>query len=160
VEDLVVAAARRWSRVADRVWRVDIQADGVLPGDRQRLDTALDAAVENAVLATKPGEIVELSARPQWSDVVIEVRDTGVGITAELLPRVFDRFVTAGRELQGARGTGLGLAIVKAIVDAHGGEVTMASTRGVGSRLAMRLPGLAAPVPAAPAGVHRVGDDR
>ena len=86
VEDLVVAAARRWSRVADRVWRVDVQAEGVLPGDRQRLDAALDAAMENAVLATRPGQIVELSARPQTSDVVIEVRDTGVGIPPSFFP--------------------------------------------------------------------------
>jgi signal transduction histidine kinase len=140
VEDLVVAAARRWSRVADRVWRVDVQAEGMLAGDRQRLDTALDAALENALLATQRDDVVELSARREGTDVVLEVRDTGVGIPAELLPHVFDRFVTAARETSAARGTGLGLAIVKAVVDAHGGDVTIRSAPGAGTRLAMRLP--------------------
>jgi signal transduction histidine kinase len=143
VEDLVVAAAQRWSRAADRTWRVDVRVDGVLRGDRQRLDAALDAVVENAVFATRPGDVVELSAQPLSRGVVIQVRDTGVGIAADLLPRVFDRFVTVGGEANGARRTGLGLAIVKALVEAHGGEVTLESAPGRGTTLAMRLPGLA-----------------
>jgi two-component system, OmpR family, sensor kinase len=150
VEDLVVTAAQRWSRTADRTWRVDIQVDGVVRGDRQRLDAALDAAVENAVFATRPGDLVELSARAVSRSVVIQVRDAGVGIPADLLPRVFDRFVTVGGEANGARRTGLGLAIVKALVEAHGGEVTLASAPGQGTTLAIRLPGLAALEPFEP----------
>lgn len=154
VEDLVVAAAQRWSRTAERVWRVDVQVDGALRGDRHRLDAALDAAVENAVLATRPGELVELSAHPQARGVMIQVRDAGVGIPADLLPRVFERFVTVGGEANGVRRTGLGLAIVKALVEAHGGEVTLESAPGRGTTLAMRLPGLAPPEPPEPAGLR------
>ena len=154
VEDLVVAAVQRWSRAADRLWRVDVQVDGMLRGDRQRLDAALDAAVENAVLATRPGDLVELSAHPLSRGVVVKVHDAGVGIPADMLPRVFDRFVTVGGEANGARRTGLGLAIVKALVEAHGGEVTLESAPGRGTTLAMRLPGLASPEPLEPAGLR------
>jgi two-component system OmpR family sensor kinase len=151
VEDLVVAAAQRWSRAADRAWRIDVRVDGVVPGDRHRLDVALDAAIENAVFATHAGEQVELSAAELSRGVVIEVRDAGVGIAPDLLPRVFDRFVTVGGEADGARRTGLGLAIVKAHVEAHGGEVTLASTLGRGTTLAIWLPGLTVPERLAPA---------
>ena len=144
VEDLVVDATRRWSRTAARDWRVAADVEGVIPGDRQRLDSALDAVVENAINATEPGDIVGLTARAAGTDVILEVRDTGKGIPLEALPHVFDRFASANGH-SGRRGTGLGLPIAKAIAEAHGGAVVMRSQLERGTVVTFRLPGLADP---------------
>ena len=83
----------------------------------------------------------------QWnadsSTIRIEVSDTGVGIPAEALPKVFDRFfrVDSSRS-QGSGGTGLGLAIVQSIVQLHGGNVEIASQPGQGTRVTLRIAGL------------------
>jgi two-component system OmpR family sensor kinase len=142
VEDLVVSAARRWSRSAARVWRVDAQVDGVVSGDRQRLDAALDAVVENAVEATVPEDSIVLSVRALDDDAVVEVRDTGRGIPMAALPRVFDRFASIARDGVERRGTGLGLPIARAIAEAHGGAVSIRSILGQGTVVTFRLPGL------------------
>jgi two-component system OmpR family sensor kinase len=142
-EDLVVAAARRWSRTADREWRINSTIQGVLVGDRQRLDAALDAVIDNAVQATHSGDRVMIAARAEGETAVIIVDDAGVGIPADALPRVFDRFWSIRSDPERKRGTGLGLSIVKAIVEAHGGSVTVHSSQGTGTGVTIRLPGLA-----------------
>jgi signal transduction histidine kinase len=144
-EDLVVAAVRRWSRGTRRTWHVDVELEGMLDSDRQRLDSALDAVFENAIQATRESDTITVTAEACDKDAVIAITDTGVGIPPDLLPRVFERF-SRGRNLPGRPGTGLGLAIVKAIVDAHGGSVTAASTLCEGTTVTIRLPGLTAAV--------------
>jgi two-component system, OmpR family, sensor kinase len=75
------------------------------------------------------------------SDVVIEVQDTGVGIAAEALPHLFERFYRVdGARARASGGSGLGLAIVQAIVEAHGGQVWIASVPGQGTCVTIRLP--------------------
>jgi two-component system OmpR family sensor kinase len=143
VEDLVVAAARRWSRTADREWRINSTIQGVLVGDRQRLDAALDAVIDNAVQATRNGDRITIAGRAEAGTAVVIVDDAGVGIPADALPRVFDRFWSIRSDPERKRGTGLGLSIVKAIVEAHGGSVTVHSSRGKGTGVTIRLPGLA-----------------
>jgi signal transduction histidine kinase len=142
VEDLVVAAARRWSRSAQRAWRVDARVDGVIPGDRQRLDAALDAVIENAVEATADHDSIALTVRAVYSDAALEVHDTGRGIPVDALPRIFDRFASVGRDGADRRGTGLGLPIARAIAEAHGGAISVRSTVGRGTTVTFRLPGL------------------
>ena len=71
---------------------------------------------------------------------VIAVEDSGCGIAAEHLPRVFDRFYRADDDRAGAGRTGLGLAIVRTIMDLHGGEVTVESEEGRGTRFTLRFP--------------------
>jgi signal transduction histidine kinase len=144
VEDLVVSAVRRWSRGTQRVWRVDVTLEGMLPGDRQRLDSALDAVLENAIQATGEEDVIEVNAVAADTHAMISVTDTGVGISPDLLPRVFERF-SHGRNANGHSSTGLGLAIVKAIVEAHGGAVSATSRAGDGTTIIVRLPGLTAP---------------
>ena len=139
-EDVVVSAARRWSHSADRAWGVDVQAEGFLVADRDRLDAALDAVIENAVQATAPSDRIVIVGRADPSGAIIEVSDSGAGIEPGALPHVFERFSTIRHANGNRAGTGLGLPIVKAIVEAHRGTVRVRSTPGVGTTLVLRLP--------------------
>jgi len=138
LEQLVVETARRWSAAADRRWAVDIGVEGVLVADRERLSTALDALIENAVKFTDRGDTIRITGGGDGARAVIGIEDTGAGITDPDLTRVFERFArgAGGRK----PGTGLGLAIVRVIVEAHGGSVAVASTPGHGTRFQLELP--------------------
>ncbi len=109
--------------------------------DREMLRRALNNVVENALRHTPPGRAVSLSveAVPEASRFVIA--DQGNGISAEELPRIFERFYRGdsarGRERSNS---GLGLAIVRAIVAAHGGRVDVSSEPGIGTRVELHFP--------------------
>jgi signal transduction histidine kinase len=141
VEDLMVSSVRRWSRGVDRRWRVDVQLEGIITGDRQRLDSALDAVLENAMQATDERDTVSVTAVANGSEAIVTVMDSGVGIPRELLPHVFERF-SHGRDAHHKHGTGLGLSIAKSIIEAHGGTVTADSVIGEGTTITIRLPNL------------------
>jgi signal transduction histidine kinase len=142
VEDLVVAAIARWSRRVDRTWGVHLLDDGLVDGDRTRLDGALDAILENAAAATTDGDSIFVVARAAGGGrVVIEIVDSGRGIAPEAAERVFDRFWSAPYQPGGKRGTGLGLAIVKAVAEAHGGTAEFSSGAGQETIVRLTLPG-------------------
>ncbi len=109
--------------------------------DRTLLQRAVGNLVSNALAHTPPGGAVVLGTHADSSTIRIEVSDTGVGIPAEALPRVFDRFfrVDSSRS-QGLGGTGLGLAIVQSIALLHGGKVEISSQLGHGTRVTLRIP--------------------
>lgn len=109
--------------------------------DPSLLRRALTNLLSNALAYTPAGGQVTVFARRQASGVVIEVRDSGIGIPPESLGRVFDRFfrVDPARSPRPA-GTGLGLAIVKSIVALHNGSVHISSSPGVGTNVEVRLP--------------------
>jgi signal transduction histidine kinase len=111
-----------------------------LAADALRLAHALNNLLDNALIYTeRGGRIVLSAARGGPGEVVLTVSDTGCGIPAEHLPRVFDRFFRVpGQSLEG--GTGLGLAIVREIVTAHDGTVRCESTPGVGTTFRLTLP--------------------
>jgi two-component system phosphate regulon sensor histidine kinase PhoR len=119
---------------------VDCPAD--LPrilADPPRLGQALVNLLHNAIKFTpSPGEIV-LSARQDVDVVVISIEDTGVGIPADDLPRVFERFYKIDRS-RAEGGTGLGLAITRHIVEAHGGKIWAESVVGQGSKFSFTIP--------------------
>jgi signal transduction histidine kinase len=135
----VEAAAHR---AEDRHIQLIVEADGSLPlvgADEERFAHALGNLVDNALANTEPGGKVTLSAKRDGEGVRLTVRDTGVGIPPEALPRVFTRFFRipgAGRP----GGTGLGLSIVREIVLAHGGEITCESEPGQGTAFHITLP--------------------
>jgi signal transduction histidine kinase len=108
--------------------------------DRARLEQVLQNLTANAVRHARPEGHVRLTASRDGADVVLRVTDDGEGIPAEHLPRVFDRFYKADPSRAGHVGTGLGLSIVKAIVERHGGTVSVASTPGVATTFEVRLP--------------------
>jgi len=108
-------------------------------GDAQRLEQATVNLLDNAIKFTPEGGSVEVSARAADGAVRVEVEDTGVGISAEKLPRIFERFYKVDRA-RGDRGTGLGLAVVKHTVEAHGGTISARSREGHGSTFTFTLP--------------------
>ena len=122
----------RWSEVAPRAWRLDVDLAGRLLADPEALRNALDALLENAVKYTDPGDAVELAAHPDGTaGVVIEVSDSGAGVPPEALPRIFDRWGRAdGARTRERGGAGLGLAIVAAVARAHGGRCSVESRSG------------------------------
>ena len=125
-----------------------VETTGPLPSvsvDTERMTQVLDNLVSNSLRFTNGGEII-LSATADSGHVRIVVRDTGAGIPAEDLPLVFERFYRADRARQRENdGTsGLGLAIAKAIVEAHGGQISAASTVGQGTTMTITLPALPA----------------
>jgi signal transduction histidine kinase len=115
-------------------------------GDGDRLTEVLTNLVDNALNHTEPGGRIGLAVSDANDDsVTVSVTDTGRGIPAEDLPRIFERFyqVDKSRSRQtsaGRPGVGLGLAIVSEIVRAHNGRVNVESVLGVGSRFAVTLP--------------------
>jgi two-component system phosphate regulon sensor histidine kinase PhoR len=109
-------------------------------GDMSRLTQALTNLIDNAIKYNTPGGSVTVGARDAGDRIWIDVADTGVGIEAEHLPRIFERFYRVDKERsREAGGTGLGLAIVKHIIEAHGGKVEVASTLGRGSTFSFSL---------------------
>lgn len=114
-------------RIAPGAQRVD--------GDARRLEQVLQNLAANAVRHTPGGGWIRLDAEPRDGRVVIRVSDTGAGIAPEHLPFVFDRFykADAARAQGDGLGSGLGLSIVKAIVEGHGGQISVTSEPGNGS---------------------------
>jgi two-component system heavy metal sensor histidine kinase CusS len=112
--------------------------------DRSLMLRAVSNLVSNAIAHTTPGGTVTLAATNEDVAMRIEVSDTGIGISAEALPRVFDRFfrVDPSRS-KSSGGTGLGLAIVQSILALHGGSAEITSQLGRRSRVTLRVPALA-----------------
>jgi two-component system phosphate regulon sensor histidine kinase PhoR len=95
--------------------------------------------VHNAIKFTPPGGYVTVTARAVREGVVVSVADTGTGIPAEDVARIFERFYKADRARSGG-GTGLGLAIAKHTIQAHNGRLWVESTEGKGSTFSFTLP--------------------
>jgi PAS domain S-box-containing protein len=111
-------------------------------GDATRLEQVATNLLTNAAKYTDPGGRIDLVVESADGSAVLRVRDTGVGIAPDVLPRVFDLFVQAERRLDRARGgVGIGLTLVKRLVELHGGTVEAHSPGvGRGSEFVIRLP--------------------
>jgi signal transduction histidine kinase len=120
---------------------LEAELPGDLPevsGDRNRLIQVLANLVGNAIKFTPAGGTITLRAAAAEKEVVVSVEDTGIGIAADQLPMIFDRFWRASRGQHG--GAGLGLAIAKGIAEAHGGRIWVESELGGGSTFSFALP--------------------
>ena len=120
----------------------DAPNDLAVSGDRARLRQALANLVDNALKYAHPGGRVRLGARREGGFVALECEDDGPGISSSDLPRIWDRLYR-GDASRAERGLGLGLSLVRAIARAHGGEATVESEPGRGSRFLVRVPSLA-----------------
>jgi len=109
--------------------------------DEDRINEVLGNLLSNAFKFTDRGGTVTLALEGSTSEVCITVRDTGVGIAAEQLPHIFEKFFQASNQAYAAvKGTGLGLAIAREIVEAHGGVISVESTLGKGTTFSIKLP--------------------
>jgi two-component system, OmpR family, sensor histidine kinase BaeS len=112
-----------------------------MQGDPRRLEQVVDNLLSNALRYTDPGGRVELHVRREDGRCLVEVHDTGIGISAEDLPRVFDRFWRSDRSRSRATGgSGVGLAVVRELVRAHNGLVELRSEIGLGTTARVTLP--------------------
>jgi two-component system phosphate regulon sensor histidine kinase PhoR len=136
VNDLLLQPAERLRPQAERAGlTLSLNLPPDLPrvlADVERMQQVVINLLHNAIKFTPPGGQVTVSAVVAGDEVVMSVRDTGVGIAAENLDRIFERFYKADRARSGG-GTGLGLAIAKHIVQAHGGRIWAESVEGKGS---------------------------
>ncbi|WP_437675503.1 ATP-binding protein [Sorangium sp. So ce131] len=134
--------------------RVSVEPGVFVHGDRVRVEQIVVNLLNNAIKYTNPGGRVSLTCKASGGEAWLEVRDTGVGISAELLPRVFEPFMQARRTLDRAQGgLGIGLTLVKRLTELHGGRVrAMSDGPGEGTAISVWLPLAAASAePGAPA---------
>ncbi|MBL1100201.1 sensor histidine kinase [Streptomyces coffeae] len=122
---------------------VSVTDNGPVPvmADPVRLRQMIGNLVSNAIRHTPAGGSVVLSSRVEYETVVIDVADTGSGLSADELPHVFDRFWRAEKSRsRQSGGSGLGLAIVRRLAEAHKGTISAVSVPNVGSTFTLRLP--------------------
>jgi signal transduction histidine kinase len=122
---------------------ISFTSDGPVPveADKGRIFQLLDNLITNAIKFTPPAGEVEVHARPAGEGVVLEVSDSGIGLTPDEAERVFERFFRSEKAVVSQiPGTGLGLFIAKAIVDAHGGRIHAESRAGGGATFVIELP--------------------
>ena len=137
VQTLETQAARKGIRLSQRL------GGGLplIPVDASKLRQVVVNLLNNAVKFTEDGGSIEITTRQVESQVQVEVMDTGIGIAARDLSRIFDLFaradVAVNRQYEGL---GLGLHLVKRLVELHGGRIWVESTPGKGSRFTFALP--------------------
>jgi two-component system sensor histidine kinase BaeS len=122
-----------------------LQAGGNGPlgihGDEARLRQVFYNLLDNAIKYTSEGGTIEVQLARHDKTAMVSIRDTGIGIAPEHLPRVFDRFYRADKARNRAHGgAGLGLSIAQSIVTAHGGHIDIASSPGQGTTCTVILP--------------------
>jgi signal transduction histidine kinase len=122
-------------------------------GDAARLVQVIANLLHNAAKFTPKGGKISVSIEPEGEQLVLRVRDNGIGIDPAMLPRVFEMFSQVGRPLdRPSAGLGIGLVLVRTLVELHGGSVSASSEgRGTGTELTIRLPLLDVPAEVAPA---------
>jgi signal transduction histidine kinase len=140
---LIQSAERTWTAPMQRAmldFHVEMPDSLFLLGDSGSIQRLLSILLENAAKYTPPGGSVILSAAVASGRIVISVRDTGVGISAEDIPRIFERFYRVAQPNDPSpRGSGLGLALAKWIAERHGTQVTVESLTGRGSCFSFSL---------------------
>ena len=136
----IVALAKSQRAATDISFSITIPDNILVEADRTRLEQILYNMIDNAVKFNRPGGSVSISADETAGRVAISIEDTGAGIAALDLPRVFERLYRGDKSRsRKTEGAGLGLAIVKHLVHAHGGELTVVSELGQGSRFTFTL---------------------
>ena len=140
--DICLRLTQRRAEESDIKLIKTVQQDTLmLTADQRACKQILLNLLSNAVKFTRRGGTVEVIATTNGDRVCLKVRDTGIGIPADLLPRIGSAFEQASNDPMLAReGTGLGLALVKALVTQHGGSVSIESQENVGTTVSIDLP--------------------
>lgn len=122
-------------------WQTDIPSDlPSISADPNRLASAVENLVSNAIRYTHSGGIVSVSARMDGPEVIIQVSDTGSGVAVDEQAKIFEPFYRGDQGRRFKQGMGLGLSIANDLVKAHGGKISVESTPGKGSRFTIHLP--------------------
>ncbi len=143
LDDLALDAATAARAIAhQRGVRLDVTdfEEASVVGDPALLRQLLMIVLDNAIKYTRSGGRVTIGVSAADGAPVVLVEDTGVGISAEALPRIFDRFYRGGSARDPVSGAGLGLAIARWITDAHEGDIAVSSAPGRGTRVRLRFP--------------------
>ena len=119
--------------------RTDLQDGLNLPADRNRLQQAVANLLDNAIKYTPSGGTIDIQTSREQQNIIIRIKDTGIGIHPQELPKIWDRLYR-GDKSRSQRGLGLGLSLVKAIILAHKGHVEVSSTPGEGSVFTVYIP--------------------
>jgi len=120
--------------------RNELSMPSVVYADRDRLAQVFTNLFTNAINYSKEGGTCRVKSYPLGEQMLVEVNDDGIGISAEHLPRLFERFYRVGKSrARNEGGSGLGLAIVKHIIDAHGQTITVKSKEGKGTTFSFTL---------------------
>ncbi len=146
VAGLVASAVDSYAEVAEEkgvAVTASVPPDLSVSGDAGALRRVFANLLDNAIKYTPAGGRVDITAEPAEEAVAIHFADTGCGISPEDLPRIWDRLFR-GDKSRSERGLGLGLSFVRAIVESHGGQATVRSQPGAGTKVTIRLPAMAA----------------
>jgi signal transduction histidine kinase/putative methionine-R-sulfoxide reductase with GAF domain len=137
-----VESLKQQAKAKEIVLQLDLPPElPLIQGNQVRLDQVVSNLIGNAIKFTPERGMVTVSGRGEKGEVVVEVKDTGIGIAPEDQIHLFEKFYRVrSRETSGIEGTGLGLAIVKSIVEGHGGRVWVKSQLGKGSTFGFALP--------------------
>lgn len=136
-----VEAARSTAAGKGIILVLEVEGGLRLEADAKRLRQVLDSLVSNALELTPEGGSVSLCARKAGGLLHVEVRDTAIGVPQDELGQVFSRFYRASTATRRAiPGTGVALVIARAVVEAHGGSISLESTEGLGTRVSVTLP--------------------
>lgn len=143
LSQLVSAISQRLAIVAAEkniTLKTDLPPMPIVEADGDRLAQVVTNLIGNAIKFTPPEGEIHIQTRMQHQGVELIVRDSGIGITEEEMPRIFERFYQVDKARGPKRGTGLGLAIVREIIATHGGQVSVSSDAGQGSTFTVWLP--------------------
>ncbi len=113
------------------------EVGAVTNADAMLIGRVITNLLDNAIKYTNPGGVVTISLIDSNSNIIVRIKDTGIGIPENHLPYIFDTFYRGKRDM---KGSGLGLSIAKTIVEAHGGRILVESTPGRGSTFSFTLP--------------------
>jgi len=109
--------------------------------NKEKFTRVMDNLISNALKFSKDTDKVELHVDRKGNQIIIQVKDHGLGIPQDMLPHIFERFSKAGRTgLKGEKSTGLGLSIVKQIIESHKGKISVSSVEGQGTTFTIQLP--------------------
>ena len=145
MKDVIDNAMAKLQRIADDN-DIDIEASlpvtlPIVQGDAERLGQVLTNLVHNAIKFSQKGGRVLIAARADNNSVLVQVIDQGIGIPADAIPLLFQKFSQVHNSVARASGgTGLGLYIVKQIIEAHGGQIWVDSEPGKGSIFSFMMP--------------------
>jgi two-component system OmpR family sensor kinase len=141
LDTLVDRLVRRWMPVADRQWSIHSRV-GVTETNEERLRTAVDSLIENAIAFTHNEDRISVLAWHDADSFTIQVSDTGTGISSDHLEHIFERSWSSrdANDDHGRSGTGLGLVIVRTAVETLGGHITVRSNLGQGTAFTLTFP--------------------